>query len=189
MSSEPFTLTPDHDAIMNGVMTNMARFLESQIKSKWETIQMLKKELSINPDSVLTANQLEQCRSEMKLLIKSLIDLRKDSAFLNPSSGIPVDAESVCPDCGKHKEPETFEFAIDESFKPFLSEADFDAFTNSSSFVGNVRYDRDTEDMTIILNNKEYNFCNVPARKFEAFKGATSAGSYFNREIKDQHNC
>ena len=97
--------------------------------------------------------------------------------------------ESICPDCGKHKELETFSFTIDSNFRSILTEADFDAFTTSSSFVGNVRYDHDTQEMTMILNGKEYDFCNVPSRKFETLKGAASVGAAFNREIKGQHDC
>ena len=63
------------------------------------------------------------------------------------------------------------------------------AFTHSSSFVGNVRYDRDMQRMTAILSGKEYTFCNVPERKFDAFEGANSKGAYFNREIKSLHDC
>lgn len=89
----------------------------------------------------------------------------------------------------KRQQIETFDFNLDPNFRSLLTEADFTAFTNTSSFVGNVRYDRDTQEMTVILSNKEYNFCNVPARKFEGMRGATSTGAYFNREIKTQHDC
>jgi hypothetical protein len=89
----------------------------------------------------------------------------------------------------KKQQIETFDFTPDSNFKSILTEADFDAFTNSSSFVGNVRYDRDTQEMIMTLNGNQYNFCNVPARKFETLKGATSTGAAFNREIKGQYDC
>lgn len=65
----------------------------------------------------------------------------------------------------------------------------FEAFTNSSSFVGNVKYDRVTSQMTMILNGKTYDFCDVPERKFESLKGAGSMGKEFNSIIKGQHDC
>jgi hypothetical protein len=65
----------------------------------------------------------------------------------------------------------------------------FEAFTSSSSFVGNVRYDSETQEMSMVLNGKRYTFCNVPKRKFEALRGAGSVGAAFNREIKGQHDC
>jgi len=63
------------------------------------------------------------------------------------------------------------------------------AFTHSSSFVGNVTYDQDNQGMTILLNGKEYSFCGVPERIFDAFEGADSKGAYFARNIKEQFNC
>ena len=63
------------------------------------------------------------------------------------------------------------------------------AFTGSSSFVGNVRYNRETQGMRILLNGKAYNFCNVPERVFDAFEGADSKGAFFNRNIKTQFDC
>ena len=43
--------------------------------------------------------------------------------------------------------------------------------------------------MSVILNGQEYSFCNVPERKYDAWKGADSKGEYFNRNIKTQHDC
>lgn len=64
-----------------------------------------------------------------------------------------------------------------------------EAFTNSSSFVGNVRYDSDEQSMRIILSGNNYNFCNVPRRKFDVLQGSTSIGKAFNDIIKGQHDC
>ena len=122
-----------------------------------------------------------------------------------------IEKESICPDCGENvalsgdhsradigkkkkkiaKVPRGFEFneALDEHWLNIIQEVRFRAFTHTSSFVGNVRYDQDLQEMTIILNGKEYNFCNVPERKFEAFRGADSKGAYFNRNIRTLHDC
>ena len=63
------------------------------------------------------------------------------------------------------------------------------AFTHSSSFVGNVRYNTETQEMRILLNGKAYNFCGVPQRIYESFQGADSKGAFFNRSIKTQFDC
>ena len=63
------------------------------------------------------------------------------------------------------------------------------AFTNSSSFVGNMRYDQDEQSMTGILSGKHYKWCGVPESKFDSFQGAGSAGAFFNRDIKGQYDC
>jgi len=63
------------------------------------------------------------------------------------------------------------------------------AFTHSSSFIGNVRYNRETQGMRILLNGKAYNFCNVPERVFDAFEGANSKGAFFARNIRTQFDC
>lgn len=65
----------------------------------------------------------------------------------------------------------------------------FKAFTHSSSFVGNVKYDSEDSEMEIILNGKTYNFCGVSERLFDSFEGASSKGAFFNREIKTLHDC
>lgn len=93
-------------------------------------------------------------------------------------------------DSVKSKRFLSFEFLESpEEWKNALTEADFRAFTGSSSFVGNVRFDRDTNGMRILLNDKPYNFCNVPERIFDSFEGAGSKGAFFNRIIKGQFDC
>jgi len=74
-------------------------------------------------------------------------------------------------------------------FNEVSKEADLTAFTGSSSFVGNVRYDADIQGMRILLNGKAYFFCNVPRRIFDSFQGADSKGAFFNRAIKGQFDC
>jgi hypothetical protein len=63
------------------------------------------------------------------------------------------------------------------------------AFTHSSSFVGNVRYDTEEQSMRILLNGKAYHFCNVPERIYDAFEGSNSKGAFFARSIKGQFDC
>jgi len=79
------------------------------------------------------------------------------------------------------------EFEFNESLDPLLE--DIDAFTHSSSFVGQVIYDDDTQEMAANLNGERYVWCGVPHRKFEAWRGANSKGAYFAREIKGQFDC
>ena len=66
---------------------------------------------------------------------------------------------------------------------------EFKSFTHSSSFVGNVLWDRESREMEIILNDKTYHFCRVSERLFDSFEGASSKGAFFNREIKTLHDC
>ena len=77
----------------------------------------------------------------------------------------------------------------DRYWTEVIAEVRFRAFTHSSSFVGNVKYDQDNQTMEIILNGKTYNFCNVAERLFDSFEGASSKGAFFNREIKQLHDC
>ena len=66
---------------------------------------------------------------------------------------------------------------------------EFKSFTHSSSFVGNVLWDRESREMDILLNGNKYHFCNVSERLFDSFEGASSKGAFFNREIKTLHDC
>lgn len=63
-----------------------------------------------------------------------------------------------------------------------------DSFNAPSSFVGKVTWFED-QTMTINLSGTVYNFCSVPRRTFEAFRGANSKGAFFTRNIKGQHDC
>ena len=88
------------------------------------------------------------------------------------------------------KKVQTFDFEeTAEQWAGILTEQRFRAFTASSSFVGNVRYDRDEQSMRILLNGIPYQFCNVPERIFDSFEGANSKGAFFNRNIKTQFDC
>mgnify|MGYP003973258731 FL=1 len=66
---------------------------------------------------------------------------------------------------------------------------EFKSFTHSSSFIGNVIWDRESREMEMLLNGNKYHFCNVSERLFDSFEGASSKGAFFNREIKTLHDC
>ena len=66
---------------------------------------------------------------------------------------------------------------------------EFRAFTHSSSFIGNVVWDRESREMEILLNGNKYHFCRVSERLYDSFEGADSKGAFFNREIKTLHDC
>lgn len=63
------------------------------------------------------------------------------------------------------------------------------SFQNPSSFIGVVIYFPDTQDMTITINGKIYNYCGVSQRLYNSFKGAPSPGAFYNREIKGILTC
>ena len=91
----------------------------------------------------------------------------------------------------KKKKPiKVFDFSESlEAWKDFISEQRFKSFTHSSSFVGNVRYDQDLQEMTALLGGERYTWCNVPQRVFDGWEGANSKGAYFAREIKGLFDC
>ena len=63
------------------------------------------------------------------------------------------------------------------------------AFTHSSSWVGNVRYNPQNQTMRVMMNNKGYGFCGVPERVYDSWEGSSSKGEYWWRNIKDRYNC
>ena len=90
-----------------------------------------------------------------------------------------------------HKKKKKKKFEFKESHKAWeklLTERTV-AFTHSSSFVGQVIYDSETQDMKITLSGESYVFCNVPDRVFDAFEGSGSKGDFFNREIRELFDC
>ena len=90
----------------------------------------------------------------------------------------------------KKKKKEFYFNSLDEHWAGHIDEVAYRAFTHSSSFVGNVRYDSDNQTMEVFLNQEKwYNFCNVPERVFDAWEGSDSKGEYFNRSIKGQYDC
>lgn len=62
------------------------------------------------------------------------------------------------------------------------------SFDLPSSFVGKVTWFEDGT-MTIELNGRIFNYCNVPRRVFESFKGAGSKGAFFVRNIRGIYEC
>lgn len=87
------------------------------------------------------------------------------------------------------KKKKKFEFTDDpKNWESLLGER-VTAFTHSSSFVGHVIYDSETQEMLITLSGEKYVFCGVPDRVFDSFEGSTSKGSFFNREIKGLYDC
>ncbi len=92
------------------------------------------------------------------------------------------------PQLGKKKKKK-FEFKESHPAWEYLLTERTIGFTHSSSFVGNVIYDSETQDMKITLSGESYVFCNVPDRTFDAFEGSSSKGSYFNSIIKGNFDC
>ena len=107
-----------------------------------------------------------------------------------PKCGEAVDLVGPHPTATVKKKKRHFEF-VETTNDDWvaISEAKFKAFTHSSSFVGNVRYDADESTMRIKLNGKNYDFCNVSERLYDSFEGSNSKGAFFNREIKSLHDC
>jgi transposase len=186
------------NAMINNVVRDTAIFLETEIKRLWETRELFKKILKMDPDNANAQQQIQELTAQLQTDIKALLDLRRDSEFLSDDMAVIIRNEGFCPDCGEKNEhvgqtTHQRSFDFNESFEDWrdvaLTEQRFKAFTHSSSFVGNVRYDSDTNKMTMVLNGESYDFCDVPERKFDALEGATSVGKTFNDTIKGQHDC
>jgi len=99
--------------------------------------------------------------------------------------------------CGsiKHKveEEKTFSFnetePITKGRSPEPVQGKKKAFTHSSSWIGNVRYNPQNQTMRVMMNNDGYGFCGVPEKVYDAWEGAPSKGEYWWRNIKDRYNC
>lgn len=63
------------------------------------------------------------------------------------------------------------------------------AFTHTSSWIGNVRYNTETKEMRVLMNGVAYNHCGVERIDYDRFEGANSKGEHWWREIKDRFNC
>lgn len=207
------SLTSDADLqvnpnkVINDFLKDSAVFLEEEITAKSAMIELFKKILTINPDDQITQEKIISLKEELHVLIKDLLELRKDSDFTMSDVKSIIKSEGWCPDCGKTLEDVTLvgpfdraqtkkkkkrEFNFNETIQDWgdvVKEVRFKAFTHSSSFVGNVRYDQDNQSMVMLLNGESYDFCNVPERKFDVLEGATSLGKAFNDVIKGQHDC
>ena len=73
--------------------------------------------------------------------------------------------------------------------KIYTDAAKFLSFEHSSSFVGRVVYEKETEEMIIVLGDRVYNFCSVPRIIYDGFRTAGSKGKYFNSRIKELWDC
>lgn len=76
---------------------------------------------------------------------------------------------------------------LDNGNTQFLTDRE-DSFDMPSSFIGKVVYFED-QTMTISIGGRIFNYCNVPRRTFESFKGADSKGAFFSRNIRNQLEC
>jgi len=95
---------PETDAIINDFMKQMTTFLEAQIKSKYDTLQLYKAILTKNPEDATARIQAESHINELKGLIKQLLEVRKDNEFTSPET-MPIlkdfeSIESICSCCG-----------------------------------------------------------------------------------------
>lgn len=75
------------------------------------------------------------------------------------------------------------------SFNETIHNEQLIAFTHTSSWIGNVRYDTETLQLRILMNGKPYFHCGVPHRIFDAFAGAPSKGEFWWRNIREQYDC
>ena len=86
-------------------------------------------------------------------------------------------------------QPKTKTFTFRENHEEWAKLERVTAFTHTSSWVGQVIYDSESQEMAITMNGKKYLFCGVPDRIFDAFEGADSKGAYYARNIKEQFSC
>ncbi len=215
-----FKIEPEPDVIISKFMSELSTFLELEIKSKWETLELYKQILKTNPEDQIANQQVTTNIEELRGLIKSLLDVRKDSEFTNPNmANIIQSIESICPDCGEIKKNEQvslvgpfdrpdigrkkkkrkkashvrkkFEFTFKGNTREWstILKEELKTFDQASSFIGTVVYDDERQEMFITIGPTVYTFCNVPERKFDGFEGSPSKGAFFNREIKEQHDC
>ena len=83
----------------------------------------------------------------------------------------------------------SFDFEEDHKAWKILTERDTTAFTHSSSWIGHVIYDSDTQQMMIMMSGKRYLFCGVDDRTFDSFEGSPSKGEFYWRILKDRFIC
>ncbi len=62
-------------------------------------------------------------------------------------------------------------------------------FSHSSSFVGQVVWEKANKEMIIVLGDRVYNFCSVPRAIYDGFRKAGSKGRFFNQNIKGLWDC
>ncbi len=90
---------------------------------------------------------------------------------------------------------ETESFRFDESAsawrgtKQYNDAAKILTFVHSSSFVGQVVWEKANKEMIIVLGDSVYNFCSVPRAIYDGFRKAGSKGRFFNQNIKGLWDC
>ncbi len=88
---------------------------------------------------------------------------------------------------------ESFEFNEKASewkgTKQYENAAKILTFSHSSSFVGQVVYEKADKSMLIVLGDSVYNFCSVSRDIYDGFRNAGSKGRYFNDVIKGAFDC
>ena len=93
------------------------------------------------------------------------------------------------PKLGKKKKKKEFKFKGEIKEWSLLLKEELRTFDKSSSFIGTVVYDTVRQELFITIGSNVYNFCDVPERKYDGFEGSGSKGAFFNREIRQQHDC
>ena len=58
-----------------------------------------------------------------------------------------------------------------------------------SSFVNRLCYDRKESYVVVSLRGTYYHYCEVPAAVVVAWKGAASAGGFYNEQVKGRYDC
>jgi hypothetical protein len=59
-----------------------------------------------------------------------------------------------------------------------------------SSVIRSFSYSANNSELSItFVSGRRYVYIDVPQDVFDAFKAATSKGSFFNQEIRDCYNC
>jgi hypothetical protein len=59
-----------------------------------------------------------------------------------------------------------------------------------SSVIASFSYSARNSELTItFVSGRRYVYTDVPQDVFEAFKAASSKGTFFNNEIRDGYNC
>lgn len=61
--------------------------------------------------------------------------------------------------------------------------------TSNSSFIRGAWYDISESYMVINLNGTNYHYCGMPSSIWQDFKSSSSAGKYYNGNIKGNYDC
>ncbi len=149
-------------------------------RKKLLTSMELDAKLSINPYNELPAKTRQIFESQTDAGLKSLMAAALAGSaliiainILNSPIDTPMDIIKDMPDPVLPKPPGR----------------DITDFTHSSSWIGHVIYDSDTDQMMIMMSGKKYLFCGVDDRTYDAFEGSPSKGEYYWRILKDRFLC